>query len=462
MNPRISKKLQKAVRVTQQGTAATLAVATLVPVAVLGAPATSNVVPESLRNATALSLQHCGTRGDVYESIQRGEKVRIPQAKRVQVQHAGEYTSGGADSCAPAAQWDFNTRDFMDARLSKADIEAVRGGTAVEPVQVYVNKDHAGGDPAQRGAFAFQELKRLGAFDRSHLVVMSPTGTGWINLVALQAIELLTRGDVSIASIQYSTLPSTLSLDKLDDQKEGLTVLYSLIREEVDARKARGESVPEVLAFGESLGAWGTQDMLLDKGGDGFSEFGIDKAVFFGSPAGSGFHDEVVDDRGGSLYPGVEEIADAQELVAQPASGSVDYVFLRHANDPIVQTGVSLLWKEPHDWPRDRDWKPVLSFFSMLKALPGSTASVPGLFNNSEHVHTADAPGIFNVMLNANLDATDFKALYTFLEKEDEHRRVPNVPDPVSMLRRRARDVTPSPEATPSSPTGAGPNPGPV
>ena len=55
------------------------------------------------------------------------------------------------------------------------------------------------------------ELDRTGAFDREALVVVTTTGTGWVNSMAAGAIEYMYGGDSAIVATQYSYLPSALS-----------------------------------------------------------------------------------------------------------------------------------------------------------------------------------------------------------------------------------------------------------
>lgn len=49
-------------------------------------------------------------------------------------------------------------------------------------------------------------------FDRSTLIVITPTGTGWIDPAAMDAVEYLCDGDVASVAVQYSYLNSPLSL----------------------------------------------------------------------------------------------------------------------------------------------------------------------------------------------------------------------------------------------------------
>src|SRR4029453_3951036 len=76
-------------------------------------------------------------------------------------------------------------------------IETVMGTPArAAPVQVYVGLDNAP-TPRARVDLAMAELERTGALDRSLLVLVSPTGTGYVNYVATAALQYLALGDVA-------------------------------------------------------------------------------------------------------------------------------------------------------------------------------------------------------------------------------------------------------------------------
>ena len=57
-----------------------------------------------------------------------------------------------------------------------------------------------------------QEMIRVGAFDRSVLIVSAPTGTGWMDPAAMDPLEYLHGGDTAIVAMQYSYLTSWISL----------------------------------------------------------------------------------------------------------------------------------------------------------------------------------------------------------------------------------------------------------
>src|SRR5690606_14464545 len=53
---------------------------------------------------------------------------------------------------------------------------------------------------------------RVKAFERKVLVVITPTGTGWVDPAAMDATEYLYHGDIASVAMQYSYLSSPLSL----------------------------------------------------------------------------------------------------------------------------------------------------------------------------------------------------------------------------------------------------------
>jgi len=69
-------------------------------------------------------------------------------------------------------------------------IEKVMGEpAAAEPIRVFVGLESAPTE-AERVALAMAELERTGAFDRELLMVISPTGTEYVNYVAVETARL--------------------------------------------------------------------------------------------------------------------------------------------------------------------------------------------------------------------------------------------------------------------------------
>lgn len=136
---------------------------------------------------------------------------------------------------------------------SAAEIAALSGAASQEPIRVYVGLNSAE-DPEARAALALAELVRVGAFERSLLVIATPTGTGWVDPAGMAPLEILHRGDVATVSVQYSYLPSWLSLLVAPD--------YGKITARAVFRQVYGhwtslppDRRPRLFLFGLSLGA---------------------------------------------------------------------------------------------------------------------------------------------------------------------------------------------------------------
>ena len=79
------------------------------------------------------------------------------------------------------------------------------------PVRVYVGLNSAD-SPEERAQMALDELKRAGGFERSVLLLVTPTGTGWVDPAGQDPVEYLHRGDIATVTVQYSYLNSPLAL----------------------------------------------------------------------------------------------------------------------------------------------------------------------------------------------------------------------------------------------------------
>lgn len=102
-------------------------------------------------------------------------------------------------------------RRFIASGPTAVEISAITGRPAQEPVRVYVGL--AARDTAKaRARLALDELKRQHGFERKLLIVITPTGTGWIDPAAMDTVEYLHHGDVASVAMQYSYLNSPLSL----------------------------------------------------------------------------------------------------------------------------------------------------------------------------------------------------------------------------------------------------------
>jgi uncharacterized membrane protein len=144
-------------------------------------------------------------------------------------------------------------RDYVISGPSSTDIEALAAGPAREPVRVYVGLNSAE-TVEERAKLALDELIRAGGFERSVLVIITPTGTGWVDPAAIDPVEYLHRGDIASVAIQYSYLPSWLSL--LVQPGYGSEASRALFREVYGYwTRMPKDHRPRLYLFGLSLGA---------------------------------------------------------------------------------------------------------------------------------------------------------------------------------------------------------------
>ena len=126
------------------------------------------------------------------------------------------------------------------------------------PIRVYAGLQSAN-TVQGRADLVLAELKRTGAFDRKVLVVATTTGMGFLDSRGTDPLEYLWNGDTAIAGVQYSYLPSWISV--LADQEAVVDHLAHRLRDgaAVLGDAARGER-PALYLYGLSLGLDGRRE----------------------------------------------------------------------------------------------------------------------------------------------------------------------------------------------------------
>jgi uncharacterized membrane protein len=294
------------------------------------------------------------------------------------------------------------------AGVPDLSIETVMGIPArADPVQVYVGLDNAP-TPRARVDLAMAELERTGALDRSLLVLVSPTGTGYVNYVAVAALQYLALGDVATVALQYSRRPSPLSLGMVRGAREQNRSLWLRLLQQL---RDRPGPRPRVVLFGESLGAHTSQDVFLHWGTLGLDAMGIDRALWIGTPYGSKWMRQVT--RGDRLdvdRTAVAVVNDHAQLtaLAERRGAAPRFVLLSHDNDGVTRFGPDLLWYPP-EWlgpgrpqpepvavgsprgiPPAMRWRPLTTFFQSLVDM--KNAQTAGPFGAWQHDYRADLP----------------------------------------------------------------------
>ncbi|MEV7534241.1 alpha/beta-hydrolase N-terminal domain-containing protein [Streptomyces hydrogenans] len=118
--------------------------------------------------------------------------------------------SGGPGSFVAWESLGRNGRTFAAGGPTAAEITAFTGRAAREPVRAYARLDTAD-ETESRAARAVADLRRAGGFERRNLLVVTTTGSGWVDPAAVDSFEYLTGGDTASVALQYSYLPSWMS-----------------------------------------------------------------------------------------------------------------------------------------------------------------------------------------------------------------------------------------------------------
>jgi uncharacterized membrane protein len=309
--------------------------------------------------------------------------------------------SGGPGSLVAWETLSRQGRRNVSTVLNPSLIEEVMGEPAVaQPIRVFVGLESAGSE-RERLALAMEELERTGAFDRGLLMVISPTGTGYVNYVAVEAAEYMTLGDMASVTMQYSLRPSPLSLDRVDEGRQQYRMLLDAITNHLRDRPM--DKRPRIVLFGESLGAWTSQDAFEHRGTQGLINSGVDRALWIGSPYMSKWKQQVLKsdrfDVDRSLIGRFNDFGQVEALGPEVRS-KLRYVMITHHDDGVAHFGLDLLARAP-DWlgPRERraatvpkgeQWRSPISFIQTLIDMKNSANVIPGQFEAKGHDYRAD------------------------------------------------------------------------
>lgn len=286
--------------------------------------------------------------------------------------------TGGPGSLVSWASLGRRGRQMVAAGPDRAEIEKEGGAPAREPLRVYVGLNSAQ-TPSDRARLALDELKRVGAFDRANLVIVTPTGSGWVDPESQAALEYVMRGDVASVSVQYSYLASWIALLAAPEYgaetaRAVFAAVYGHWRSLPKGKR------PKLYLHGLSLGAFNS-----DLSHDLFQVIGdpYDGALWSGPPFNSRTWSEVTAQRNPGTPEWLPEFRDgsvirfsAQEnrAASAPAAwGPYRLIYLQYASDAVTFFDPHALWRKP-DWmnaPRGPDvspdlvWIPVVTFLQL-------------------------------------------------------------------------------------------------
>jgi uncharacterized membrane protein len=309
-----------------------------------------------------------------------------------------EFASGGPRSLVAWEPLSREGRRFVGMGLTRHDIESVMDEPAQgDPLRLYVGLESAA-DAGSRVDLLLDELVHMKAYERSTICLFAPTGSGYVNYVAVEALEYFTRGDVASICLQYSKRPSFMSLDRVGVGRFQLRDLLRAISTRV--RMLPEGQRPRILLFGESLGAHVSQDCFLHQGAQGLHAFDIDAAIWLGTPHASQWRHQVMDD--GELPADIADVPSPEALHALGSDrlAELRYLMLTHTEDPIPKFTPKLAVQRP-EWlgpaeqrtpgiPRETIWTPVGTFMTVGIDLLNAMNITPGQFRAFAHDYRSD------------------------------------------------------------------------
>lgn len=312
--------------------------------------------------------------------------------------------TGGPESLISWQQLGRAGREFIASGPSADEIRAQTGRDALEPIRVYVGLPGAD-SPAARAKLALAEMKRVGAFQRSTLVVVTPTGTGWIDPAAMDSLEYLLHGDVASVALQYSYLSSPLSL--LAQPEYGSEAARALFAEVYGYWTTLPKaSRPKLYLHGLSLGA-----MNSARSAELFEMIGdpIQGALWSGPPFESRVWRHITDARNPGSPAWLPEFRDGafvrfmnqhgSPVPADTPWGPMRIVFLQYASDAITFFDFRDLYRRPAwmyppygpDVSPELRWVPVVTMLQLALDMSVSTETPIGFGHVYAPQHYVDA-----------------------------------------------------------------------
>ncbi|NGP53151.1 hypothetical protein G6N75_06500 [Thioalkalivibrio sp. XN8] len=271
-------------------------------------------------------------------------------------------------------------RRFVAGGPDGAALSAFFAADLPAPIRVYVGLNSAD-SPEDRARLALEELIRAGGFERSVLVLATPTGTGWIDPAGQDPLEYLLRGDIATVAVQYSYLNSPLAL--LTKGAYGAETARVVFREIYGYwRELPPDSRPRLFLSGLSLGSLNSDLSfdLFDIIDDPF-----DGVLWVGPPFRNESWRRMVRERAPGSPAWLPVFRDGavvrftlgagdepQEAMADYAPwGDFRIVVLQYPSDPITFFEPSAAWRAPA-WmkpPRGPGVTPDLRWFPVVTML---------------------------------------------------------------------------------------------
>jgi uncharacterized membrane protein len=337
--------------------------------------------------------------------------------------------SGSLNSLVPWDSVGADGKTFLSSGPNAARISVVtRDDEAMEPIRLFASVSNDRNLEATKN-LVMAELDRTKAWERSAILVVTSTSTGFVNEWAAESFEYLLHGNSAIVTMQYSTLPSALGLLTARDEPPKVgRLLFKAVAAKVASLPPNQR--PKVYAGGESLGAYGGNG-AFDSPEDMLAQ--VDGALWTGTPSFTDNHEILTNQRAfGStvVNPTIQNglhfrfASDEEELTADEYGHELGpwnaprVVYLQHDSDPVVWWSTDLILNTP-DWLNETrepgtpmsymSWMPFVTFWQVTADMAMSN-TVPGGYGH-RYFETETVPawaGIFG--MNPNGDYTRIEA----------------------------------------------------
>jgi uncharacterized membrane protein len=295
-------------------------------------------------------------------------------------------------------------RLFVSSGPTAEQLSAFHRRALPAPIRVYVGL-HAAETPEARARLALQEFDRVGGFERSVVLLVTPTGTGWVDPAALDTVEYLHRGDIASVAAQYSYLPSVLALPT--ESAYGAENARAFFREFYGRWTGLPRATrPALYLYGVSLGALNSERAF-----DAYDIIGDPSqgALWTGPPFRSETWNSITAERQPDSPAWLPRFRDGSVVrvmnqhggleVGDAEWGPVRFAYLQYASDPITFFSLRSFYREP-EWmrpPRGPDVSPALRWFpgvTMVQLAADMTVAnspPPGYGHNFAAEHYIDA-----------------------------------------------------------------------
>lgn len=309
--------------------------------------------------------------------------------------------SGSEESLVEWDELGVEGRVFVGRGPDAAEISDFTGSPALEPIRVFAGLASQE-SVEERARLAVDDLVRAGGLERENLLVVTTTGSGWVEPSSTASFEFLTGGDSAIVSMQYSYLPSWLSY--VVDQNRAREAGRQLF-DEVYGRISEldPEDRPKLYVFGESLGSFGGETAFS---GEFDLANRVDGALFVGPPRFNPLYRDFVEHRDpgsrevepvykqGRIIRFVNSVHDG--VPPEDAQwGDKRVLYVQHASDPITWWTPSLMFERP-DWlteergrdvPESSRWFPMVTFWQVSADMALGFSSPAGHGHNYTGEH---------------------------------------------------------------------------